>query len=123
MSFLIITVCICIFVALFAMQNAASVSLSFLFIEFESSLAVLTLTSFLCGVLAAGCYIVVIKTRQYMKDRKTKEAMTKLEQEKQALAEEKAKLEELVTYLKEHQGQMPEPSKPKQTVVNPYIRR
>ena len=124
MSILIVTVCICIFVALFAMQNAASVSLNFLFIEFESSLAVLTLTSFLCGVLAAGCYIVVLKTRQYMKDRKTKEAMAKLEQEKQTLADEKAKLEELVTYLKEHQGQMPEEPKPKQQAVrNPYIRR
>lgn len=124
MSILIITVVICIFVALFAMQNASTVSLSFLFIEFESSLAVLTLTSFLCGVLAAACYIVVLKTRQYLKDRKTKEEMAKLEQEKKSLAEEKAKLEELIVYLKAHQGQMPEEEKPKtQTVINPFIRR
>lgn len=124
MSILIITVVICIFVAVFAMQNAATVSLSFLFVEFESSLAVLTLTSFLFGVLAAACYIIVIKTRQYIKDRKTKGEMEKLEKQIQSLTTEKTNLENLVAYLKEHQGQMPEEPKPKtQTVRNPYIRR
>lgn len=115
MPMLIVMASICVFVTVFAIQNSASVSLSFLFIEFESSLAFVTVTSFLCGILVAGCYLLILKARQYMKDRKTKEEMTKLQQEKE-------KLEKLVEYLKEHNGEMPAEPKP-QTIRNPYIRK
>lgn len=116
MPLFIMMIVICIFVALFAIQNANVVSLSFLFIEFEGSLALVTLTSFLCGALAVGCYVIILQTKQYLKDRKTKETLTKLEQEKKTL-------EELVTYLKEHQGNMPPPEPKPVKVKNPFIRK
>ena len=113
MSLLVVMAAISVFVVLFALQNAQSVSLSFIFMEFESSLAFVTMMAFLCGLLVASCYVVILKTRQYMKDKKTKEEID-------ALLKEKAKLEELVAYLKEHQGEMP--VHPKAVNNNPYAR-
>lgn len=113
MSLLVIMAAISVLVVMFALQNAQSVSLSFIFMEFESSLAFVTITAFLCGVLVAGCYVLILKARQYMKDKKNKEEMD-------ALLKEKAKLEQLVAYLKEHQGEMP--VVPKAVPNNPYAR-
>lgn len=113
MSLLVVMAAISVLVVMFALQNAQSVSLSFIFMEFESSLAFVTIMAFLCGVLVAGCYVLILKARQYMKDKKNKEEMD-------ALLKEKAKLEQLVAYLKEHQGEMP--STPKPVTNNPYAR-
>lgn len=114
MPLLTVMAAVSLFVVLFALQNAQSVSLNFIFMELQGSLAFVTLTAFFCGLLVAGCYLLIYKAKQYIKDKATQENINKLTSEKQ-------KLEELVTYLKEHEGKMPEAPKTKE-VKNPFIR-
>ena len=113
MSLLTVMAGVSIFVVLFALQNAQTVALNFIFIEFQGSLAFVTLTAFFCGLLVAGCYLLIYKAKQYIKDKANKEEIEKLTQEKQ-------KQEELIQYLKEHNGQMPEVPKVRK-VKNPFI--
>lgn len=115
MPLLIIMAAVSVFVVLFALQNAQIVSLNFIFMEFQGSLALVTIITFCCGLLVAGCYAGILKAKHYMKAKKMQEQID-------ALTKEKAKAEELVAYLKEHNGQMPEPPKVKE-VKNPFIRQ
>jgi len=114
MPLLIVMAAVSIFVVLFALQNAQVITLNFILMEFQGSLALVTIAAFSCGLFVAGCYAAIEKAKHYMK---VKEMQGQID----ALNKEKAKQEELIAYLKEHNGQMPEAPKV-QEVKNPFIR-
>ena len=115
MPLLGIMAAVSIFVVLFALQNAQTVSLNFIFMEFQGSLALVTIVTFCCGLLVGACYAGILKAKHYLK---VKEMQGQID----ALTKDKTQQEELIAYLKEHSGQMPEPPKA-QTVKNPFIRQ
>lgn len=70
MPFLILVIIICMIVALFAVQNAVAVSLNFVFWSFSASLVLVILGAFLMGVLVATCFLLTMKAKHYLKDKK-----------------------------------------------------
>lgn len=92
MPYLLFTVCVSIIVALFAVQNATSVALNFFVWSFESSLVMVILGSFLLGILVAGCYLLMVKARNYMQEKKLNEEIAKLQKENKVLEERVAML-------------------------------
>ncbi len=68
-------------VALFAIQNAVPVELNFIFWTLESSLVLVILGSFLCGILAATFFILNMKYQNYKTNKKQKAEITDLERE------------------------------------------
>ena len=87
MPLLILVIVLSIFVAIFAVQNAVAVSLNFIFWSFTSSLVLVILGSFLMGVLVATCFLLAMKARHYLQDKKMQEEMTKLQAENKRLEE------------------------------------
>ena len=87
MPFFILMIIISMGVALFAVQNPVSVSLNFVFWSFTSSLVLVILGSFLLGLIVATFFMLMMKARHYLADKKMKEDMAKLEQENQRLQE------------------------------------
>ncbi len=87
MPLFILVIILSIIVALFAVQNAVTVSLSFALWSFEMSLVLVILGSFLLGVLVATCFLLAMKAKHYLKDKKMHEDMQKLQTENQRLAE------------------------------------
>ncbi len=82
--YLILAAVLGIFVAVFAIQNAAAVTVKFLFWEFESSLAVLIILAMLAGMLLVFLISIPgrIKRRKelYDRDKKIRELEKKLEE-------------------------------------------
>ena len=78
MPFLILVIIICMIVALFAVQNAVAVSLNFVFWSFSASLVLVILGAFLMGVLVATCFLLTMKAKHYLKDKKMREEMQQL---------------------------------------------
>lgn len=93
MPFLILVIIICMIVALFAVQNAVAVSLNFVFWSFSASLVLVILGAFLMGVLVATCFLLTMKAKHYLKDKKMREEMQKLEAENKRLQERVAMLQ------------------------------
>lgn len=93
MPFLILVIIICMLVALFAVQNAVAVSLNFVFWSFSTSLVLVILGSFLMGVLVATCFMLTMKAKHYLKDKKMREEMQQLEAENKRLQERVAMLQ------------------------------
>ena len=93
MPFLILVILLCIVVALFAVQNAVAVSLNFIFWSFESSLVLDILGSFLFGLLVATCFMLSMKAKHYLHDKKMREEITQLEADKKRLEEQVAMLQ------------------------------
>lgn len=87
MPMLIFVIVLSIVVALFAVQNAVAVSLNFVFWSFTSSLVLVILGSFLVGVLVATCFLLAMKARHYLQDKKLQEQITALQSEKKRLEE------------------------------------
>ncbi|MDY4920995.1 MAG: lipopolysaccharide assembly protein LapA domain-containing protein [Phascolarctobacterium sp.] len=87
MPLLIFVIILSIIVALFAVQNAVTVSLNFIFWSFSSSLVLVIMGSFLMGVLVATCFLLAMKAKHYLRDKKMQEEMQKLETENKRLAE------------------------------------
>lgn len=87
MPMLILVILVSIIVALFAVQNAVAVSLNFVFWSFTSSLVLVILGSFLMGVLVATCFLLAMKARHYLQDKKLQEQITALQSEKKRLEE------------------------------------
>lgn len=81
MPLLIFVIILSIIVALFAVQNAVTVSLNFIFWSFSSSLVLVIMGSFLMGVLVATCFLLAMKAKHYLRDKKMQEEMQKLETE------------------------------------------
>ena len=87
MPLLILVIVLSILVALFAVQNAVAVSLNFIFWSFTTSLVLVILGSFLMGVLVATCFLLAMKAKHYLQDKKMQEEMTKLQAENKRLEE------------------------------------
>lgn len=87
MPMLILVIILSIIVALFAVQNAVAVSLNFVFWSFTSSLVLVILGSFLVGVLVATCFLLAMKARHYLQDKKLQEQIAALQSEKKRLEE------------------------------------
>ena len=93
MLFLILVIIICMIVALFAVQNAVAVSLNFVFWSFSASLVLVILGAFLMGVLVATCFLLTMKAKHYLKDKKMREEMQQLQAENKCLQERVAMLQ------------------------------
>lgn len=93
MPFLILVIIICMIVALFAVQNAVAVSLNFVFWSFSASLVLVILGAFLMGVLVATCFLLTMKAKHYLKDKKMREEMQQLQAENKRLQERVAMLQ------------------------------
>ena len=93
MPFLILVIIICMIVALFAVQNAVAVSLNFVFWSFSASLVLVILGAFLMGVLVATCFLLTMKAKHYLKDKKMGEEMQQLQAENKRLQERVAMLQ------------------------------
>lgn len=93
MPFLILVIIICMIVALFAVQNAVAVSLNFVFWSFSASLVLVILGAFLMGVLVATCFLLTMKAKHYLKDKKMREEMQELQAENKRLQERVAMLQ------------------------------
>lgn len=93
MPYLLFTIIISIGVALFAVQNAVSVVLNFFMWSFSTSLVMVILGSFFFGVLVGVLYLLMVKARHYLQDKKMKEEITRLENEKKMLEERIAMLQ------------------------------
>ncbi len=93
MPFLILVIIICMIVALFAVQNAVAVSLNFVFWSFSASLVLVILGAFLMGVLVATCFLLTMKAKHYLKDKKMREEMQQLQAENKCLQERVAMLQ------------------------------
>ncbi len=93
MPFLILVIIICMIVALFAVQNAVAVSLNFVFWSFSASLVLVILGAFLMGVLVATCFLLTMKAKHYLKDKKMREEMQQLQAENKRLQESVAMLQ------------------------------
>lgn len=93
MPFLILVIIICMIVALFAVQNAVAVSLNFVFWSFSASLVLVILGAFLMGVLVVTCFLLTMKAKHYLKDKKMREEMQQLQAENKCLQERVAMLQ------------------------------
>ncbi len=92
MPYLLITVLISIVVALFAVQNAINVSLNFFVWSFNTSLVLIILGSFFLGILVETCYLLMVKAKHYLQDKKMNEEIAKLKNENKVLEERIAML-------------------------------
>lgn len=92
MPYLLITVLISIVVALFAVQNAVNVSLNFFVWSFNASLVIIILGSFLLGIVVETFYLLMVKARHYMQDKKMNEELARLQNENKMLEERIAML-------------------------------
>ncbi len=93
MPLLILVILLSIVVALFAVQNAVTVSLNFFLWNFSSSLVLVILGAFFIGVLVATCFLLAMKARHYLRDKKLHEEITNLQNEKKRLEERIAMLQ------------------------------
>lgn len=109
MPFLILVIIICMIVALFAVQNAVAVSLNFVFWSFSASLVLVILGAFLMGVLVATCFLLTMKAKHYLKDKKMREEMQQLQAENKRLQERVAMLQH--TQLLHNEAAQPEAAK------------
>lgn len=73
---------IALFIAIFAIQNAIPVEVSFLVWHFSLSLVLIILGCLLLGFIMASLWTLKIKAGHYMKDRKLKNQLRDLEAEK-----------------------------------------
>lgn len=87
MPLLILVILISMLVAIFAMQNLLVVTLNFVFWSFEASLVLVILGSFLMGLLAATFFMLMMKARHYLADKKLKNELQRLETENKRLNE------------------------------------
>lgn len=88
MPLLILVILLSIVVALFAVQNAVSVSLSFIFWSFSASLVLVILGSFLIGLLVATCFMLAMKAKHYLQDKKMRDEILQLQNENKRLEEQ-----------------------------------
>lgn len=82
MLYIILMGLIALFIAIFAIQNAIPVEVSFLAWHFSMSLVLIILGCLLLGFILASLWTLKIKAGHYMKDRKLKNQLRDLEAEK-----------------------------------------
>lgn len=72
MFYMIIMGILSLCVAIFAVQNAVSVEVSFLFWHFSMSLALIIIGSLLIGLVLSGLIALKVKAGHFMKERRLK---------------------------------------------------
>lgn len=95
MPFLIFAIIISMIVAVLAIQNAMTVPLNFIFWEFSASLVLVILGAFLVGILAGAIFMLVMKAKHYLQNKKHAQEIENLQKEKQKLEEQIAMLQHL----------------------------
>lgn len=88
MIYIILMTIVSIGVALFAVQNALMVEVSFLIWTFTTSLVMVILSSLLAGLFIAFCWGLKLKAQHYLRDKKVQERVAELEQENTRLQDE-----------------------------------
>ena len=84
----VILMCIVSFgVALFAVQNAVAVEVTFLAWNFQTSLVMVILSALISGFFIALCWGLKLKAQHYLSERKVQEQVVALEEEKNLLQE------------------------------------
>ena len=91
MPYLFFTLFISVIVAVFAVQNAVSVSLNFAVWTMQTNLVIVILGSALLGALAT-LFFTLMKAKHYLQDKKTREEMAALQKDNAKLREEVAML-------------------------------
>ncbi len=92
MPYLLFTLIISIVVAVFAVQNAADVTVGFLMWTYQTSLVVVILGAALLGAVAMGFFTMMIKARHYLYNKSLKFEIDQLKKENAKLKEEKQML-------------------------------
>lgn len=81
MPYLFFTLFISVIVAVFAVQNAVSVSLNFAVWTMQTNLVIVILGSALLGALATLFFTLMMKAKHYLQDKKTREEMAALQKD------------------------------------------
>lgn len=92
MPYLFFTLFISVIVAIFAVQNAVSVSLNFALWTIQTSLVIVILGSALLGAIATLFFTLMMKAKHYLQDKKVREEMNNLQKDNTKLREEVAML-------------------------------
>lgn len=93
MLYFILVAIFSVAVALFAIQNATVVTLSFFIWEFKQSLVITIMLSFILGLLVASLFMLAMKTRNFLKNREVQDQMLALQQKNTLLIKKLAAYE------------------------------
>lgn len=88
MAYLILMLVVSVAVALFAVQNAMMVDVSFMAWKFSTSLVVVIICSLLAGIIISLFWLLKMKTQNYLQFKKMREQIAELENKNSKLAEE-----------------------------------
>lgn len=122
MLYVILMGLIALFIAIFALQNATPVEVSFLVWHFSMSLALIILGCLLLGFAFASLMTLKIKAGHYMKDRKLKSQLRDLEAEKAQWEKQEARRTGTLPRPPRTGGYAPKSSKPVKDDKDPIIR-
>lgn len=106
MPFIIMTMAICIIVAVFALQNSLVVPVKFIFIEQEASLVLVILISAFLGLLIGMTVIMYVKFKNYLEARKKNEKIKELTEENVLLEQKITAMEKRVEELTAKQNEV-----------------
>lgn len=109
MPFIVLSMVICIVVAVFALQNSLVVPVKFIFVEQEASLVLVILISAFLGLMIGLTVIMYIKFKNYLGTRKSNDKIKKLTEENVLLVQQVASLETRINELKQVSAQVTEP--------------
>lgn len=112
---------IALFIAIFALQNATPVEVSFLAWHFSMSLALIIMGCLLLGFAFASLLTLKIKASHYMKDRKLKNQLRDLEEEKAQWEKKESQRLRTVPRASRTGGYAPKNTKPAKDDKDPII--
>lgn len=112
---------IALFIAIFALQNATPVEVSFLAWHFSMSLALIIMGCLLLGFAFASLLTLKIKASHYMKDRKLKNQLRDLEEEKAQWEKQESRRLRSVPRAPRTGGYAPKNTKPAKDDKDPII--
>ncbi len=88
MAYLVLMLIVSVAVALFAVQNAMVVDVSFMAWKFSTSLVMVILLSVLSGIIITLFWLLKMKTQTYLQIKKLKDQLVELESKNSKLKEE-----------------------------------
>ena len=88
MAYLVLMLVVSLTVALFAVQNAVTVDVSFIAWKFSTSLVMVILLSVLAGIIIALFWMLKMKTQNYLNIKKLNEQIAALQKDAEKLTEE-----------------------------------
>ena len=107
-------------VAIFAIQNAVSVEISFLFWHFTMSLALIILGCLILGFIIASLWTLKAKTSHFMKERKYKEQIRQLEEELDEMQAAAPRFTETKVPRSDFAGKGYDPKKDQNPIIRPF---